>query len=163
MSVSLTYISNLTAAETLTTGVPAASATKAVVTHDAWNTTATTVTLAAETPAIATTKIAAFEQALAAGAATIDLEALSGTNGATVVGTGLRIQAMKVRGKSTNDDPVSITIGAANGYDGFGAAFKVTLEPGAEMMILAKDAGADISATNSDLDCAGTGVEIILG
>lgn len=168
MSVSLTYISNLTAAETLETNMPAASATKAVVTHDQWNTTATTATLAAETPAIATTKVAAFDQALTAGAATIDLEAMTGSNGATVVGTGLRIQAMKVRGASGNSDPVSIAIGAANGYDGFGAGFKVTLEPGAEMMILAKDAGANISASNSDLDLAGTGteemeVEIILG
>ena len=168
MSVELTYIANLTAKETLETNMPAASATKAVVTHDAWNTTHTSTTLGALTPAIATTKVAAFDQALTAGAATIDLENLVGTNGAAVVGTGLRIQAMKLRGATANADPVTITQGAANGYDGFGASFSITLEPDAEVLILTQDAGANISATNSDLDVSGPGteeieVEIILG
>ena len=164
MSVALTYTANLTAVETLEDNVPAAAATKRRVTHDQFDTTSQLN--AATTPPV--TKVAAFQQALTAGAATVDLTSLTGTNGASVDGTGLRVQAMKLRNPSTNSGNITVAQGAANGYDGFGASFSLTLAPGAEMMILTDDAGTDIGATNSDLDLSGTGtealdMEIVLG
>ena len=83
---------------------PAASTTKRRVTHDQFNTTLELS--AASTPPV--TKVAALQAALVAGAATIDLENLTGTNGAAVVGTGLRVQAMKVRNPSTNANAITI-------------------------------------------------------
>ena len=164
MSVALTLTSNITAVETLETNVPAASTANKKITHDQFNSVQSLT--AATTPPV--TKVAAFQQALTAGAATIDLENLTGTNGATVVGTGLRAQAMKVRNPSTNANEITIAEGAANGYDGFGSGFSATLEPGAEATFFTNDGGTDISATNSDLDISGTStqaldVEIVLG
>ena len=164
MSVALTYTANLTAVETLEANVPAASTTKRRVTHDQFNTTSELS--AATTPPV--TKVAAFQQALTAGAATVDLTSLTGTNGASVDGTGLRVQAMKLRNPSTNANAITVVEGASNGYDGFGSTFDVTLEPGAEMVILTKDGGADISGTNKTLDLSGTAsqaldMEIVLG
>jgi len=164
MSVALTYTANLTAVETLEDNVPAAAATKRRVTHDQFNTTSELN--AASTPPV--TKVAALQAALTAGAATVDLENLTGTNGAAVVGTGLRVQAMKVRNPSANANAITIAEGAANGYDGFGSGFSVTLEPGAEATFFTNDGGADISPTNSDLDLSGTStqaldMEIVLG
>ena len=115
MSVTLTLTSNITAVETLETNVPAAAATKRRVTHDQFNTTSELN--AASTPPV--TKVAALQAALTAGAATVDLTSLTGTNGATVDGTGLRVQAMKLRNPSTNANAITVVEGASNGYDGF--------------------------------------------
>ena len=111
---------------------------------------------------------ALFQQALAAGVATIDLTALDGFNDKAVNGTGLRVQLLRVRNPATNANPISIAKGAANGYDGLGAAFKVTLAPGAEATFFPNDAGSDVGAANCTLDLAGTlaqalDVEIIMG
>jgi len=111
---------------------------------------------------------ALFKQALSNGAATIDLTALVGANTKTVDGTGLRVQVLRVRNPATNANPISIAKGASNGYDGLGANFKLTLQPGAEALVFANDAGSDIGSTNCTLDLAGTGaqvleVEIIMG
>jgi len=102
------------------------------------------------------TKAASFSLAMTVGAATIDLENLTGVNGVAVVGTGLRVQEAKFSNPATNGNPITISHGAANPYDGFGAAFSVELAPGAEVLLRTLDAGSDISATNSDLDLAGT-------
>ena len=155
MSVTVSYKSFATVAEILETGVPAAS--DAALTHNGYNTTETLG--AATTPP--STKCAIFEKALSGGAATIDLENMTGTNGAAVVGTGLQVQVAKFRNPSTNAADMHITFGAANGYDGFGATFDVNLEPGAEMMMFTNDGGAVISATNSDITIAGAGVEVL--
>jgi len=111
---------------------------------------------------------ALFQQALAAGAATIDLTALDGFNDKAVNGTGLRVQLLRVKNPTTNANPITVAKGVSNGYDGFGAAFSVTLQPGAEMTFLTNDAGGDIGSGNKTLDLTGTGVqaldvEIILG
>jgi hypothetical protein len=111
---------------------------------------------------------ALFQQALAAGAATIDLTALDGFNDKAVNGTGLRVQLLRLRAPSSNANPITVAKGVSNGYDGFGSAFSVTLAPGAEATILTNDAGSDIGAGNKTLDLTGTGaqaldVEIIMG
>lgn len=156
MSVDLTYSSLLTAKETLSVNVPAADVKKRVVTHDLYN-TVSTLNSGTVPPA---TDMAAFEKALVAGAVTIDLTALTGTNGRVVDGTGLRVQALKFRNKSVNAATLKLKKGGTNGYDGFGALFSITLAPKAEVMILNEDAGGDISSTNKTLDLTGTDVEV---
>ena len=111
---------------------------------------------------------ALFQQALTGGAATIDLTALDGLNDKAVNGTGLRVQILRLRAPSSNANPITVAKGASNGYDGFGAGFSVTLQPGAEATLLTRDAGGDIAAGNKTLDLTGTGaqaldVEIIMG
>jgi len=162
MSVSVTYGSTLSVVETLTGNAVAASDKN--VSHTLYNSTVS-LTAATTPPA---TLVACFEKALAAGVATIDLTALSGTNGIVVDGTGLRVQMMKIRNKSTNANPITISFGAATPYDGFGAAFNLTLVPGAEALLRTIDAGSNIGAGCKHLDLAGTlaqvlEVEIVLG
>ena len=139
MSVRLTYGSGVTVEETLETGVPAQSGGSAIK-HNGYNTDH--VLNASSTPPA--TKSVAIEQALTAGAATVDLVALTGTNGATVNGTGLRVQCLKFRNKSTNGAVMSIAEGSVNGYDGFGAGFDIELAVGAEVTVYTNDAGGDI-------------------
>lgn len=117
------------------------------------------------------TKHATFEQALTAGTATIDLTALPGrTVDETIDGTGLKVQLLRVRAKSTNANVISIAKGASNGYglDAGGAAWDVTLSPGQRARFDLDDAAPDVAAGAKDLDLAGTGaqileVEIVLG
>lgn len=157
MAVTLTYASLLTVIEVLDTSVPAIAATNNSITHNSFNTSATLND--SSTPPV--TKVAAFAQALSTGTATIDLEALTGTNGVTVVGTGLRVIAAKFKNKAANA-AITIAKGTANPYDGWGAAFAgVVLNPGAEVTFYPNNGGADISPTNSDIELVGTGSEIL--
>ena len=162
MSVTVNYTSKMLTTEVLETNVPAAGDKS--VQHNGYDTVATAS--ASTTPPVA--KCAFFEKALVAGAASIDLTALLGTNGATVDGTGLRVQFLKFRNKATNADPMTLSKGVANGYDGLGAAFSVTLPPGGEALVRAVDGGSDIGSANKTLDLAGVGTEaaemgIVLG
>lgn len=157
MSVTLNLLSNITVAEILETNVPAATSNKRTITHDQFNTAAT---LNAESTPPAT-KVACFEQTLTGGTDTVDLTNLTGTNGSSVDGTGLRVQAMKVKSKSDNSGSATIAIGASNGYDGFGANFEITLAPGGEQTIFTNDAGGDIGATKKDLDITGTADDVL--
>jgi hypothetical protein len=101
------------------------------------------------------------EIALVTGAKTIDLTALVGSNNLAVSGTGLRVQVVKLRNKSTNANSMTFAKGASNGYDGLGASFSITLAPGGEATIYLNDAGGDIGATNKNIDVSGTGVQVI--
>lgn len=105
---------------------------------------------------------AAFQQALTAGAATIDLTNLSGVNGKATDGTGLRVQAAIFRNPAANANPITISKGAANAYDGFGVNFSITLAPGASVgPIVTADAGSDIGPAKKNLDLAGTGAQAL--
>ena len=106
-------------------------------------------------------KHAVEQKALAAGVGTIDLSATFGFNGEAVDGTGLKVQAMKLRNPSTNANNITITPGAANGYDFCGAAFSITLEPGTEVLIYCLDTAPDIAAADCTLDIAGTLVQVL--
>ena len=164
MSVAITYRSDLTVVETLTGNRPQATDAKAKVTHDILNKTKSLG--AATTPPA--TKVAAFQKALAAGVATIDLTALVGTNGEIVDGSGLKVQCLKVANPVTNANPISITEGAANGYAAFGAGWKLTLSPGMEALLYGDDDAPDVAAGDKNIDLAGTGsqaldVLIVLG
>jgi hypothetical protein len=153
MSVEVTYAATATVVETLEDNVPAATAPNRKVRHDQYNGAATLS--ASTTPPV--TKVAVFEKALAAGAATIDLTALTGTNEATVDGTGLKVQVLKIKNKSTNANPITIKVGLTDGYQLAGANFEAQISPGQEFLFYGNDATPDIGAAAKTLDLAGTG------
>ena len=151
MSVELTYRADATVKETLTeAGTPSASAGNRLITHNEFNTTAALT--GSTTPPV--TKVAAFVQALTGGAATIDLMSLTGTNGVTVVGDGLKVQLFKMKNLGAN--VMSATIGAATPYALAGADFKMTLTQNQEFTFYGNDATPDISGTVKHIDLAGT-------
>jgi len=164
MSVEVTLKSLATVVETPETNMPAVSDADKTVTHDGFNTSKTLN--ASSTPAVH--KVACFEQALTAGSATIDLTALTGTNGATVDGTGQKVQVFKAKAPATNANPITIGEGAANGYELAGNAWKMILQPGQEFLFYGDGDTPAIGAAAKDIDLAGTGaqkleIEIVTG
>lgn len=151
--------------ETLETSVPAASSP--TISHSAWG---TNVNLSSSsTPVI--TKGAFFSQALTAAAATIDLTALTGTNGAAVTLTGLKVQRFvfingTVSGNAIaagSNSAVTITVGAANPYDLFGsAAGTIVVAAGAGIFWTCNETLEDVDATHKEIDLAGTGTDAFL-
>ena len=157
MSISVDLQAVLTVVETLSGSRPFAVDAKARVTHDQLN---IEKTLGAGTTPPAT-KVAAFQKALSAGAATIDLAALVGTNGAALDGTGLRVQAILLKNPATNANAITVAIGASNGYDGLGADFSITLQPDAHALIFANNSGGYIGPTKKTLDLSGTLAQVL--
>jgi len=150
MGVNVTANLICTVQETLETNPYSAAAAGRIVTHSLFN--SSKILTAATTPPV--TKVAAFKQALSAGAATIDLTALTGTNGAIVDGTGLKVQVLKV--KNTGVAPLTITPGAVSGYNLLGAGMSLILAQNQELEIFGNDATPDIAAGAKNLDLAGT-------
>ena len=109
---------------------------------------------------------------LSAGAATLTLTALSFGNLAAKDLTGLKVQFIKIRNRSTNTAAVTIVDGAANGYNILGdASGQITMPVGSTFMfgmdtteglqdVAAGDATIDFSS--SDVD-ATVDVQIIAG
>lgn len=157
MSVAVTYAANITTVETLATNVPAAATGGKSVTHNGYNTSATLN--ASSTPPA--TQCAYFSKALSSGAATIDLTALTGTNGSTVDFTGLKVQCAKFKNPSTNANPITVTFGAATGYLLGGAAWKFILSPGMEIVVFGNDATPDVTSLLKHIDLAGTGSQAL--
>jgi hypothetical protein len=155
-SVTLTYGSTITAVEVVA-GTPAALQNTAQVTHNLFNKSASLN--ASSSPAVS--KVAAFEKTLAAGAGTIDLTALTGSNGGTLDGTGLKVQAVKFSNPATNTYSITVETGASNGYELAGATFSVQLEPGQEVMLYGNGATPEIGSTAKTLDLTGTGSEVL--
>ena len=154
-SVTLRYVVKTTATEVLSVGVPAQSGGSAII-HDGFD---TTMVLDADT-APPVTKAVAFEDTLGGAATTIDLTALTGANGATVDGTGLRVQSLKVRNKVASGANMQLSAVGGNPYDGFGANFLCELIPGAEITLYTNDNGSDIAAGNKNLFIAGTATDV---
>lgn len=154
MSVRATVVQQLTVQETLSTGVPASS--NPVITHSGFN--KTKQLNATSTPPA--TKVVSISGSLTAGAATLDLTNLTGTNGATVTFAGLRVQAMYFENLSSSN---TMTIqGGANPYEVFGhASGYVTLGPGASILIYTADyAPADVvNSTTDEIALSGTGTD----
>ena len=157
MSVTVTYVSTLTAAEVLTTNVPDAAAP--TVTHNGFNSSATLN--AASTPSVS--KMASFQKALSGGAATIDLTALVGTNGAAVDFTGLKAAAVKFQNPATNANAITVKAGASNAYLLHGASWSIILQPGEEYLWKAGvvNAAPTVGASLKNIDLAGTGTQAL--
>lgn len=162
MSVVADWALKINVSETLEAGIDAAPSP--VVAHTDFSTRGT-YTATSTVPA---TVVSADEIALVGGAHTIDLEALPGTNGATVVGTGLKVQLFKFKNTGTN--VMTLTEGAANGYRllGTAAGWEIAVFAGQEVLINGNDLTPDVAGVDSEIDIAGTAVEtfevmIVLG
>lgn len=161
MSLSVTYAATCTIAETLPTNTGSAAASTRVVTHAEYN-EATTLT-AASTPPV--TIQASFLLTLTAGAATIDLRALTGTNGASIDGNGLQPQIVRIKNLGANT--MTISTGASNGHAAF-TADGLAIPPSGHAMLFLNDGTENIDATHKTWDVAGTGsqtaeVTIVMG
>lgn len=152
MAVTLTYRSQVTAAETLSSSdFPAVPSAPLV--HSGFD---TTLSLSATTTPPVTTP-AYFDQALTAGAATIDLTALT-HNGQAVNLTGLKVQTIKIKNPAGNA-AMTFTEGASNGYALMGAGWQTTLLAGQEVTFYGNDATPDVAAGDRTIDITGTGTE----
>lgn len=149
MSVEVIYSSILTVKDTLSAGVTFVTAP--TVTHDGLN-TGMNVLAASTAPPI--TKVASGTATLSAGAATINLAALTGPGGGAVDFTGLKVQFMKLKNPSAND--ITVVGGASNGIDLFGTAGSLTVRAGGEVLMYFNDLGPDVAAADRTLDLAGT-------
>lgn len=142
----------VTTVETLETGVDGANAPR--VNHSALDLSGTLN--ASSTPPAA--KIVADVGNLVAGAKTIDLTALTGTGGATVSFSGLKLQILRFKNNSATNT-MTIGEGAATGYELQGNAWSVVLNPGDEIMIKKNDTAPDVSGSLKHIDIAGTGTD----
>jgi hypothetical protein len=165
MSVDVTLQEVCTVIETPpTSNSPDLSAADNTVTHSGFNSTAT---LGATTTPPATLT-ASFVVTMTAGAADIDLTALPGLNGGTIDGTGLKVQVFRVRAKAANANPVAIEAGDSNGYDMFGANWKLSLAAGQRALLFGNDATPDVASGDKIIKVSGTGaqqieVQVVLG
>jgi hypothetical protein len=108
------------------------------------------------------TKQAAFEKALSSGSGTIDLTALPGkTADETVNFNGLRVQALKLRNKSTNANSITIAQGGSNAWTGLGSTFSLTLLPGQAATLEFKEGGPDVGSSVKNIALTGTGAQIL--
>lgn len=155
MSVALSYAAQVTVTETLAANVVAAPSP--IITHNAYNGSANLT--GSTTPPVSA--FAAFLKALSTGTATIDLTSLTGTNGATVVGTGLKVQCAKFKNTSTNANNITIAAGASNGYNLLGASFTLILAPGQEITIYGNNATPAVASGAKTIDLTGTGSQTL--
>lgn len=152
-TVSVTYEAKATVLETLPNNTDSASTSKRQVTHSNFDQAATLNS--GTTPPV--TQVAEFKLTLTDGAATIDLRALTGTNGASVDGNGLKPQIVRVKNLGAN--ALTIEPGASNGHDLFGASSLLIVPPGAHVQFFTNDGVEDIDATHKTLDVTGTGAQ----
>jgi hypothetical protein len=150
VSVQVTFAPTVTVVETLDGNTNSAAAAQRKVTHAEFN-DSLTLNATSNPPA---TKFAGFLLTLTAGAATVNLAALTGTNGATVDGTGLKVQVLRVKNLGAND--LAISEGASNGYAIGGTR---TIKPGGIETIYSPEGFADIAAADRNIDAAGTGTQ----
>lgn len=155
MSISVTYVSQLTVVETLEGQYVGLDDT---VTTDGLNTT-TTLTASAG-PA---TKYSAGRLTLSSGSGSIDLTSLPDANGvaAAVTFSGLKVNAVKFRNLSTNANNMTLTEGASNGYELHGNAWTILLRPGEEYLWKGVDGAADVSGSTKTIDVSGTGSQVL--
>lgn len=153
MSVTITYAATCTIAETLATNTGSAPAATRLVTHTDYNETAT---LNSGTTPPATT-CASFLATLSGGVLTIDLRALTGTNGAVIDGNGLKVQIVRIKNLGANT--LTIIEGASNGHNLFTATDGTVVQPGGHILIYANDSGDDISGTTKTWDLTGTSAQ----
>lgn len=152
-AVTVTYEAKATVVETLPSNSGSAPDSTRKVTHTNYNESATLD--ASSTPPA--TLVAEFLATLSSGALTIDLRALTGTNGASVDGNGLKVQILRVKNLGANI--LTITPGASNGIDLLGASSSIAIPAGGHFQMYFNDASPDIAAGDKTLDLAGTGAQ----
>lgn len=153
MSVSVAYALTATITEVLETNTSSAATTGRTLTHGEFNESGTLNS--GTTPPV--TKQASFIATLSSGSLSVDLTSLTGTNGATVDGTGLRVQLLRVKNLGAN--ALTVAGGASNGYDAWGGDFLITIPQNGIFQIYGNDAGSDIGSSYKTLDLSGTGTQ----
>lgn len=158
MPVTMNYSCFVSAIETIIAGINSASSDPNV-TKDGLKTTAQLN--ASSTPPV--TQAAEFTATLSGGALTLDLQVLTGIGGATLDLTGLKIIAAKFKCPSSNTGVMNINEAAANSYNLGGTTYDFDIPPGGEMTLYFPDNSvlADVGASASDIDLAGTGSETV--
>lgn len=156
MSVAVTMAMTLTTIETLESNVPAAPTGTRTITHSAFNKTGSFTS----TSTVPVTKCVYNDFAMTAGAVTINLASITGTNGLAQVGTGLKPQMVLFENVEGNS-PIAITEGASNGHATLGASFLITLKAKQWTMCYLADAADDIGSSDRTWDVTGTGTESI--
>ncbi len=153
MAVSATYRFDITVQETLATSVP--DVADPILTHNQFNSNATLN--ATSTPPA--TKSVSLTPTLSGGTLVLDLTNLTGTNGATVDATTLKLQLLLFN-NPTGNSSVVISDGASNAYLIFGhAAGEVTIFAGDNQQNKWTDTLADVSATVKNVLLTGTGTD----
>lgn len=147
MSVTTSWRLTVDTNETLSTEVDAS--TSPVVTHAGFSTNGT---MSASTSPPAT--LVSYETITLSTGATIDLTALTGTNGIAVDGSGLKVQLFKI--KNNGAAAMTFSEGASNGYALLGAAWSLILLAGQEMLVQLNDAAPDIAGADAEIDVTGT-------
>ncbi len=164
-TISVLYDSACTVTETNTGAF--VSSVDNTVTFNGLNETGT---LTASTT-VPVTKHAEYELTMSGGTGTIDLTALPGqTVDETVVGTGLKVQVLKFKNKSTNANSITVAKGASSGYgiNAAGTTWSIPISPGQSVTILGNDASPDIAGGAKTIDVTGTlsqvlQVQIVMG
>jgi len=162
MAVSVVHGSTIQTTEIIATNTGSASAANRTVTHTQYD---ISETLNSGSTPVAT-QIAAFLATLSSGALTISLAALTGTNGATIDGTGQRVQVVRITNLGAN--AMTIKKGASNGHDLFSTTDGYTITAGGFIHIKTNNVGTAIDSTHKNWDLTGTGAQtaqftIILG
>lgn len=139
MSVTASIQLALSVLESLSVGVPDVSSGASPIRHDQFNVGPKTLNASTTPPA---QQVASLQLT---GTQTIDLTALAGTNGATVNGTGQKVQAVLITNKSSNTGSMTVAPGGANGYQLLGAN-AVTLPLGGTICL---DAGGNTPAIDA--------------
>lgn len=153
-SCQVAYNSSVTVSEYIPetgTGLATSQASR-TVTHNAFDTVTTLTT--GGSPDVTT--VVSFNKAMSGGAATIDLTSLTGTNGATISASGLKLRILKAIAKSTNANVVTISDGASNGYTWCGSSWSLALKPGAQVLLYDSGQGDAVSGSVKTIDLAGT-------
>jgi hypothetical protein len=159
VSVSVAFVSNLATTQTLEGDF--ISSADSTVTINGLDENGTTYTASTSVPV---TKATAYEIALSSGTATIDLTALEGlTPEETIDGTGLKVQFVKFKNKSTNANIITVVKGASNGYglDASGTAFTLVLSPGQSATYSLNEAAPNVAAGARTWDVTGTGAQVL--
>jgi len=98
-----------------------------------------------------------FTQALAAGAATIDLASLTDSiTGLTVNGTGMKVVRLKIT--NSGDNALAVAAGALNGYNLRTADSDIDIDAG-DTVDMSFENSQVIAAADSTLDLVGTGTD----
>jgi len=100
-------------------------------------------------------------EALTAGTATIDLKALTNSEGDTIVTEAKKVRAIFMGATSSNTAAITLTEGASNGYELGGDGWKLALTDEQWAIIyLGSDAPA-VGDSTKNIDISGTGTESV--
>ena len=100
-------------------------------------------------------------QALTAGTATIDLTALTNSEGATITTTGKKVRLIMIVPTSSNTAALTLTVGASNGYLLGGAAWKFAFTDEQWALIYLGADAPDVGSSAKNIDISGTGTESV--